>query len=97
MRAHLRLKEPDGQVLGAKPKYAFAGGLLVRWLPKAKGSTRKEFGFDKVSKDWSWYDIGEFDLAELQKIPRPVMDGLCLFIQDPGVEFDKIEISRIDK
>ena len=96
VRAHLRLKEPDGQALGAAPKYAFAGGLLVRWLPKAKGSVRKEFGRDKVSKEWAWHDVGEFDFAELQKIPRPVMDGLCLFIQDPGVEFDKMEISRID-
>ena len=97
VRAHLRLKKSANLMSGAEAKYAFAGGLVVRWLPRAKGNMRREFGGETVSKEWAWHDVGEFDFAELQKIPRPIHDGLCLFIQDPGVEFDKIDISRIGK
>ena len=94
VRAHLWLKESSDATSGTEINYAYAAGLVVPWLPKAKGSTRKEFGFDKVTKEWAWHDVGEFDFAELQKLPRPTLEGLCLFIQDPGVDFDKIEISR---
>jgi len=94
VRAHLRLKESSDATFGTEISYAYAAGLMVPWLPKSKGSTRKEFGFDKVTKEWAWHDVGEFDFAELQKLPRPTLEGLCLFIHDQGVDFDKIEISR---
>jgi hypothetical protein len=95
VRAHLRLKESSGATFGVEKKYAYAAGLKVPWVPNVKGSARKEFGFDKVSKEWAWHDVGEFDFAELQKLPRPNLNGLCLFIQQgQGVDFDKIEISR---
>ena len=41
----------------------------------------------------SWYDMGEFDFSALQKIPRPTMNGLTLYVQG-DVEVDKIEIKR---
>ena len=93
VRAHLRLKESSDATYGTEISYAYAAGLMVPWLPKAKGSTRKEFGFDKVTKEWAWHDVGEFDFAELQKIPRPTMDGLCLYIQG-DVEIAEIEIEK---
>ena len=43
--------------------------------------------------EWAWHDVGEFDFAELQKIPRPTMDGLCLYIQG-DVEIAEIEIEK---
>ena len=96
VRAHLRPKVEAEVSLGGTDDGGFAAGLDVEWLPHAKGTKITRFARDKVSPEWAWYDIGEYDLAELQKIPRPTMNGLCLIVQG-RVEFDKMEISRIDK
>ena len=96
VRAHLRPKVEEEVSSGGTDDGGFAAGLDVEWLPHAKGTKITRFARDKVSPEWAWYDIGEYDLAELQKIPRPTMNGLCLIVQG-RVEFDKMEISRIDK
>jgi hypothetical protein len=44
---------------------------------------------------WCWYDVGEFDFAELQKLPLLIHDGICFFVQSEHMEMDKIEISKI--
>jgi hypothetical protein len=44
-----------------------------------------------MKDDWEWYDIGAYEFSDLQKIPRPTMDGLCLFVQG-DVEVDGLEI-----
>ena len=68
----------------------------MRWLPSAPGQTRKEVCLSDVSQqDWRWYDIGEFDFAELQKLPLLIHDGICLFVQSDRMEMDEIEISRV--
>jgi len=67
----------------------------VRWLPQSKGRKRMEVPREKVSVDWAWYDIGDYDFSELQKIPLSTMDGLCLFVQG-DVDLDRFEIARCD-
>ena len=68
----------------------------MRWLPSAPGQTRKEVRLSDVSRqDWRWYDVGEFDFAELQKRPLLIHDGICLFVQSDRMEMDKIEIFRV--
>ena len=93
VRARLRPKSPTAPRLGTvADKYGFAAGLHVRWLPRAKGRCRFEMPREKMQDDWAWYDIGEYEFSELQKIPLPTMDGLCLFVQG-DVEIDGLEIN----
>ena len=98
VRAHLRMKAEESRTakFGDDRNYAFAGGLVVRWLPSAPGQTRKEVCLSDVSRqDWRWYNVGEFDFAELQKLPLLIHDGICLFVQSDRMEMDKIEIFRV--
>jgi hypothetical protein len=94
VRARLRRKA-EVKTFGTKDGYAFACGLMVRWLPKSPGSVRTEIPRGNVNDQWSWHDVGEFDFASLQRIPPATHDGLCLFVQG-DVELDKLEISRIN-
>ena len=95
VRVRLKSRKPAKPRLGAGyDRYGFAAGLRVRWIPKAKGRRRIEVPREKVSDDWAWHDIGEYDFSELQKIPLPTMDGLCLFVQG-DVEIDRIEIAKV--
>ena len=95
VRIRLKSRKPAKPRLGAGyDRYGFAAGLRVRWIPKAKGRRRIEVPREKVSDDWAWHDIGEYDFSELQKIPLPTMDGLCLFVQG-DVEIDCIEIAKV--
>ena len=72
----------------------FAVGINVEQLSNAKkGTSRRVYRKDEVLPDWAWYDMGEFDFSALQKIPRPTMNGLTLYVQG-DVEVDKIEIKR---
>ncbi|MBQ6246331.1 MAG: substrate-binding domain-containing protein [Kiritimatiellae bacterium] len=74
---------------------AFAAGVNVGKLPKwRQGCSRIEFAKDRVSPDWAWYDIGKYDFSALQKIRRPTMDGLSLYIEGE-VEVDKVEIAKV--
>ena len=92
VRVRLRPKKQDPSRLGvAQDAYGFAAGLHVRWLPRAKGRRRLEIPREKMKDDWEWYDIGVYEFSDLQKIPRPTMDGLCLFVQG-DVEVDGLEI-----
>ena len=94
VRVRLRPKKQDPSRLGvAQDAYGFAAGLHVRWLPRAKGRRRLEIPREKMKDDWEWYDIGVYEFSDLQKIPRPTMDGLCLFVQG-DVEVDRLEISE---
>ena len=94
VRAHLRPKKPDAPRLGgATDKYDFAAGLRVRFVPHAAGRQRTEFPRGSAVPDWKWYDVGEFDFSEIQKLPLPTMDGLVLFVQG-DVELDQIEIAK---
>ena len=94
VRVRLRPKKQDPSRLGvAQDAYGFAAGLHVRWLPRAKGRRRLEIPREKMKDDWEWYDIGVYEFSDLQKIPRPTMDGLCLFVQG-DVEIDRLEISE---
>ena len=67
----------------------------MRWLPQAKGRSRIELPREAMSENWEWYDVGKYDLSELQKIPLPTMDGLCLFVQG-DVDLDRIEIEQCE-
>ena len=95
VRVRLRPKAKVEKRFCAEDKYGFAAGLQVRWLPQSKGRKRMEVPREKVSVDWAWYDIGEYDFSELQKIPLSTMDGLCLFVQG-DVDLDRFEIARCD-
>jgi hypothetical protein len=92
VRVRLRPKTPAEPRLGvAADPYGFAAGLHVRWLPRAKGRRRFEMPREKMQNGWAWYDIGEYEFSNLQKIPMPTMDGLCLFVQG-DIELDRIEL-----
>jgi hypothetical protein len=94
IRVKLRPKKAEKSRLGVlEDKYGFAAGLRVRWLPNAKGRKRIEFSRDKMSDGWASYDIGQYDISSLQKIPQITMDGLCLFVQG-DIEIDSIEIAK---
>ncbi len=42
----------------------------------------------------AWYELGEYDISALQKIHRPTMDGLSLYIEG-DVEIEWIEIAKV--
>ena len=73
-------------------------GFDVERLPKAQGTLRKTFPFapeaERNADGYAWYELGEYDISALQKIPRPTMNGLCLYIQG-DVEIERIEIAKI--
>ena len=77
---------------------SFGAGFDVEWLPKAQGTIRKTFPFvpeaERDADGFAWYELGEYDISALQKIPRPTMNGLCLYIQG-DVDIDRIEIAKI--
>ena len=60
----------------------------------AKGTNRKRIAKEDISSEWAWYDVGEYDISALQKIPRPTMNGLCLIVKG-NVELGKVEITKI--
>ena len=95
VRAHLRPKaaEADATSASLPDDGGFVAGMDVEYLPHAEGIRRMEFPREDVSPDWAWYDIGEYDISALQRIPRPTMNGLCLIVAG-DIELDKIEISR---
>ena len=93
VRIRLRPKSPETPQLGVDGAEGFTAGLDVEWLPHAKGTRLVKISKDSVSSDWSWYDIGEYDFSELQKIPLPTMNGLCIVVRG-NVELDCIELSR---
>ena len=91
MRKKANVERKNGQVEDA---YGFSGGLYVDYLPHAEGVQRKTYPRSSVSDQWTWQDLGEYDLAALQAIPLPTMNGLCLYVQG-DVDVDKFEISKI--
>ena len=89
VRAHLR-PQRNGLLEGG-----FSAGVDVEFLSNAtEGKSRIVFAKDRISPDWAWYDIGEYDFSALQKIHRPTMDGLSLYIEGE-VEVDKVEIAKV--
>ena len=86
VRARLRPKAPDKPQMGVAVNLEnFGTGIDVEWLPRAQGTIRKTIPFvpesERDADGFAWYDLGEYDISALQKIPRPTMDGLCLYIQ----------------
>ena len=99
LRARLRPKVPGKPQMGVAVNLkSFGAGFDVEWLPKAQGTIRKTFPFaPEAGRDadgYAWYELGEYDISALQKIPRPTMNGLCLYIQG-DVDIDRIEIAKI--
>ena len=77
---------------GSLPCNGFSAGLVVPWLPKSPGQNRVETM--NLSSEWRYCDAGEYDFAELQKLPLPTMDGLVLYASAEadveGFEIEKI-------
>jgi hypothetical protein len=97
VRAHIRpSQKPRPRIPGINYD-GFGYGVRVEWrTQQPKGSVHKRIPNKDVKPDWAWYDLGEYDLAALQKYPRPTLDWLCLFVQG-DVELDQFEISRGSK
>lgn len=93
VRARFRPKESDELLIG-DDNGSVVVGLDVEWLPNAKGTNRKRIAKEDISSEWAWYDVGEYDISALQKIPRPTMNGLCLIVKG-NVELGKVEITKI--
>ena len=99
VRARLRPKAPEKPQMGVAVNLeSFSAGFDVEWLPKAQGTVRKTFPFapetERDADGFACYNLGEYDISALQKIPRPTMNGLCLYIQgDVGI--DRIEITKV--
>lgn len=97
VRAHLRRKEPEPLPDGLAhfdADFGYIAGLDVDWLTHAEGTKRVKFPKEAVSDDWAWREVGEWDISELQKIPLPILDGLCIFVAG-DIELDMIEIAKV--
>lgn len=98
IRARLRPKAPDKPQMGVAVNLeSFGAGMDVEWLPRAQGTIRRTIPFapetERDADGFAWYDLGEYDISALQKIPRPTMNGLCLYIQG-DVEIVDVVIAK---
>ena len=98
IRVRLRRKTDVAGAATDAPPANFKAGFRIDWLEQAQGTLHKTIPFASESgrdaDGFAWYDLGEYDISALQKIPRPTMDGLCLFIQG-DVEIERVEIGKV--
>ena len=99
-RIRVRLRRKTDAAGSAKdaPPASFKAGFRIDWLEQAQGTLHKTIPFaSEAGRDadgFAWYELGEYDISALQKIPRPTMNGLCLYIQG-DVEIERIEIAKV--
>ena len=79
---------------------AFCAGIAVPSLHRAKaGTSRSAFPPDAVTGEWAWYDIGEYYISALQRLPMPTMNGLSIFVSETTrgtIEIGEIEIAKVE-